>query len=84
MMRLKLNILGTKVDFDVGRVGECEKSLWRKKKKKAGLKREKGAVIYVRVMENNAGGRRGTKVSLLCVLGLNKTPGCLLEEGRTG
>lgn len=53
-----------------------------KKKKKAGLKRKKGAVIYVRVMENNAGGRRSTKVSLLCVLGLNKTPGCLFEEGR--
>lgn len=51
--------------------------MYEKSLVKQSLKREKGAVIYVREMENNAGGRRQTKVSLLCMLQLNKTPACL-------
>lgn len=46
---------------------------------KTEFKREKGAVIYVREIENNAGGWRQetAKVNLLCTLQLNKTPACL-------
>ena len=76
--RRKPNILRTKaVGWDVGVKGcVCEKS-WVKQ-----LKREKGAVIYVREAENNAAGGRRTKVDLLCTLQLNKMSACL-SEGRT-
>lgn len=46
----------------------------RGKFSKTELKREKGAVMYVREVENNAGGRRHAKVSLLCMFELKKTP----------
>lgn len=51
-----------------GYVCECEKSFV-----KQSFRREKGTVIYVRDVENNARGRRQPKVNLLCTLQQNKT-----------
>lgn len=82
LIRSKLNIMGTKAEVRMWVLrDEC---VWEKFTKTE-LKREKGAVIYVRDVENNAGGRRQTKVNLLCMLQLNKTPACLsvcLFKGR--
>lgn len=55
-----------------GYVCECEKCFV-----KQSFRREKGAVIYVRDVENNARGRRQPKVNLLCTLQQNKTSVCL-------
>lgn len=52
-------------------VCECEKVFFRE----TAFKREKGAVIYVRELQNNAGGRQETvKVSQLVMCA---TPACL-------
>lgn len=52
MMRFKINILGTKAGVGMWvlrDVCDCEKGFVKKE-----FKREKGAVIYVREIENNA------------------------------
>lgn len=55
----------------VARVCECEKVFFRE----TAFKREKGAVICVRELQNNAGGRQETvKVSQLVMCA---TPACL-------
>lgn len=49
---------------------------------KLDLKREKGAVMYVRETENNADGRRQTKVNLLCQAATEQdagSPACLFK-----
>lgn len=55
MIRPKINILGTKAGVRMWCPGMyvCVRKFC-----KTELKRERGAVIYVREIENNAGGRR--------------------------
>lgn len=56
-MRFKINILGTKAGVRMWCRGTYV-CVSVRKFCKTEFKREKGAVIYVREIENNAGGRR--------------------------